>query len=261
MACRNLEKIQVISKNLQKTTKNINIYPEYLNLQSFDSIVNFTKSIIDKKITVYALVNNAAIFYEKPSLTVDNIEITFQTNYLGPFLLTILLMPTLRNYNGPSRIINVSSEAHINIDVYPQPELHAIFDDTPLQRFNAYSYSKFCLVIFSNRLQQLHSNTSISVHCVDPGNCETNIYRNFPLLSNYWLYLLQKPIRFFIVKTPIEGAQSILHCILKSSTPSFYIKDLNEYTNINYKCFDPIFSDSLWLMSRKMCSQHLNIAN
>lgn len=52
---------------------------------------------------------------------------------------------------------------------------------------------------------------------VNPGNTETPIYRYFPQLNNPWLYALQWPIRVLVVKTPLQGAQTVLHALLTSN--------------------------------------------
>jgi len=55
-------------------------------------------------------------------LSVDGLESQFQVNYLGHFLLSNLLLPTLNESGSPTkhaRIVNVSSCAHYggeNID-------------------------------------------------------------------------------------------------------------------------------------------------
>lgn len=60
-------------------------------------------------------------------------------------------------------------------------------------------------------------DTNITVNAVNPGNTETAIFRNFPPLSNPWLYALQWPIRILIVKSPLQGAQTLLHALLTSN--------------------------------------------
>jgi retinol dehydrogenase 12 len=45
--------------------------------------------------------------------TEDDLEMQFQTNHLGHFLFTVLLMPLVKNA-APSRIVNLSSVAHLS---------------------------------------------------------------------------------------------------------------------------------------------------
>ena len=221
------------------------------------SVSSFATRIFDANISIYALVNNAAVFYAAPSLTKDNIDITFQTNYVGPFLLTILLLPALRSHSSSSRIINICSQAHRIPTEFPKLEYqNSSYTDTAQNRFEAYQYSKFYLVSFSNHLNRILENTKVSVHCVDPGNVETNIFRSFPFLSNPWLFALQKPIRLVCVKTPNEGIQTILHALL-ATAPPFYMINLKESNEINPRVFDQVLSNSIWTESQKLCATHL----
>ena len=54
------------------------------------------------------LVNNAGVMTKERAVSADGIELTLATNVVGPFLLTNLLIPLLRE-NAPARMINVSS--------------------------------------------------------------------------------------------------------------------------------------------------------
>src|SRR5262245_54855373 len=57
------------------------------------------------------LVNNAGAILTKRLVTPEGYEQTFAANHLGHFLLTNLLLDTLKK-SAPSRIINITSEAH-----------------------------------------------------------------------------------------------------------------------------------------------------
>src|SRR5690606_17255513 len=68
---------------------------------------------------LHVLVNNAGAPFTSYRESVDGIEMTFALNHLSYFLLTNLLLDTIRA-SAPARIINVSSNAHegntINFD-------------------------------------------------------------------------------------------------------------------------------------------------
>lgn len=256
MACRDTDKAREIRHQLIQETSNVNITVESLDLNSLTSTKAFAERVLTTKKTIYALVNNAGIFFNRPALTEDGFDQTFQTNYLGPYLLTLLLLPTLRANPDGGRIINLLSQSHLKPIQFPNSDLYHTFEDTSQNRFAAYEYSKFYLALFSNRLNRILQNSRVTVHCVDPGNVETNIYREFPPLANPLLFALQKPIRLVCIKTAYEGAQSVIHALLVA-TPPFYIVNLRECRNVHFRVFDPSLSDIIWLTSRKMCSKHL----
>lgn len=85
LACRNIDKgLQAKKYILQKcNSKKVRIFIKHLDLSSFKSIQKFSENINAEFKEVYALVNNAGIFYHKQQITEDGFEITFQTNYLG----------------------------------------------------------------------------------------------------------------------------------------------------------------------------------
>ncbi len=63
----------------------------------------------------------------------------------------------------------------------------------------------FCFVL---------TERGIHVYSVDPGSVETPMYRHFPFLQNPILKAIQKPIRFIVIRSPFQGAQTVLHCAL-----------------------------------------------
>src|SRR5258708_33013182 len=91
----------------------------------------------------------------------DGYEVRFAVNYLAPFLLTRLLLPTLRQ-SAPARIVNVSSAGQAPID----------FRDVMLEHnyngVQAYSQSKLALVMFTFDLAEELAGTGVTANCLHP---------------------------------------------------------------------------------------------
>lgn len=251
LACRNIESGHIAVDAIVKAFPEADIRFEQLDLCSFLSVCTFVKRVTRTPINIYAIVNNAGIFYQEPELSKDAFEVTFQTNYLAPFLLTTKLMSFLGN---GGRIVNVTSQTQEYVTEFPQADYHLAYPDSSVARFESYFYSKFCLVLFAVKLSKVLKDSHVSVHCVDPGNVETNIFRHFPPLSTPLWFYLQKPIRFWCIKTPREGAQSILFALLEEKFVPFYIKH-QKPAQYNPLCDNEKYQDQLWHISNKNCSK------
>lgn len=82
-----------------------------LDLCSLASVRECARTLNDTEPNIHILINNAGVMMCPFSKTIDGYETQFQSNHLGHFLLTLLLLPKLRN-STPARIVNVSSMAH-----------------------------------------------------------------------------------------------------------------------------------------------------
>ncbi|XP_072391056.1 retinol dehydrogenase 12-like [Diabrotica undecimpunctata] len=226
LACRSINKGLEAKKYILKysKSKNIKIFVKELDLCKISSIVKFAETLKTEFTEIYALVNNAGVFYHPQDLTEDGFEITLQTNYLGPFILTHHLLDLLKR-SVHARIVNISSEAHRLVNVY---DLNAVTKCQTEFRDNfiAYGVSKLALNLFTKELSQKLLSTNVIINAANPGNVETSIFRNFPPLSNPWLYALQWPIRILVIKNPKQGAQTPLHLLLTSNrTTGQYFSD------------------------------------
>jgi NAD(P)-dependent dehydrogenase (short-subunit alcohol dehydrogenase family) len=105
------------------------------------------------------LVNNAGIISLERRESADGYELTFAVNYLSHFLLTQLLLPSLRE---PARIVNVSSTGQERID----------FDDLMFKReynfYSAYARSKLAQVLFTFELAGRLDDRDITVNALHP---------------------------------------------------------------------------------------------
>ena len=139
-ACRSLGKAKEveaeIKESLKPNAKNQVISLE-LDLGSLSSVKKFAEQIKQMKLPLKILVNNAGVMATAYAETQEGLELQFGTvreegdverkegimpptnkqtkkqkkNYVGHYLLTRLLLDLLKE-NKPSKIINISSDAH-----------------------------------------------------------------------------------------------------------------------------------------------------
>jgi len=114
------------------------------------------------------LINNAASGGGKPGdsrreLSADGYELRFAVNYLAPFLLTQLLLPSLKAA-APSRIINVSSAGQFPIN----------FDDIMMEKnyepLDAYRQSKLAQIMFTFDLAEQLQDDGVTVNALHPAS-------------------------------------------------------------------------------------------
>ncbi len=119
------------------------------------------------------LVNNAGTYQKNRHLTKEGIEMTFAVNYLGPFLLTNLLLPILRK-SPEARIVTVASSAHLDVDRIDWENLptEPLYDP-----WGAYSLSKFADVVFTYSLARLLIGSNVTANCLYPGVVDTKLSR------------------------------------------------------------------------------------
>ena len=173
MGVRDVDRGKAIAARIQNDGGSPEVLP--LDLASLDSVRDMAAKFSDKHDLLDVLVNNAGVALRHREVTPDGHERTWQTNFLGGYLLTRLLLPALRRGDRP-RIVNVSSEAHRTgrID----------WDDLELSRdyggFRAYANTKLAQILFTRELAR--REPGIMVHSLHPGALATRIWRDVPLI-------------------------------------------------------------------------------
>jgi NAD(P)-dependent dehydrogenase (short-subunit alcohol dehydrogenase family) len=167
------------------------------------------------------LVNNAGTIMRKRVVSPEGVELTLAINHLAPFLLTSLLLDTLKA-SAPARVVTVASSAHERA----QPG----FSDLELRRgyrpYRAYAKSKMANLLFTYELARRLEGTGVTANAVDPGLVRTGLGRsNGVVLDLAWgvTHLRYKSVSL----TPDEGADTI---VFLASSP-----DVAEYSG-GYFC-------------------------
>jgi NAD(P)-dependent dehydrogenase (short-subunit alcohol dehydrogenase family) len=174
---RDEKKVAATVAELHKDNAKANVEGMVLALDSFRSIRAFVSAYEKKGYPCHVLINNAGVMACPQGLTEQKFELQFGTNHIGHFLLTTLLLPTLRK-SAPARVIVLSSGAHRRADVNwedPNWTKAGSYD-----RWRAYGASKSANILFAKQLHLLmeKENSKVSAHSVHPGVIPTNLSRH-----------------------------------------------------------------------------------
>ena len=151
---------------------------------------------------LYALFNNAGfgVYGQLNSITREQLEKQFSTNFFAVHQLTQLLLPAMLPY-GEGRIIQTSSIVGIIA--------------TPGR--GAYCASKYALEAWSDTLRLELANTGIKVCLIEPGPLATNFSNN--TVQTDQAHIVKNPPIAKRFKLPAEAILPKLYHALESASP------------------------------------------
>jgi NAD(P)-dependent dehydrogenase (short-subunit alcohol dehydrogenase family) len=192
------------------------------------------------------LINNAGAVFADRQKTVDGYEMTFAFNHLAYFLLTNLLLDTLKA-SAPARIVNVSSAAHTNGVLN--------FDDLDSKKnygmggFRAYGLSKLANIMFTYELSRRLEGTGVTANVLHPGLVGTGFGMNNNRLMKFAMRLIA-PFSL----TPEQGADTIIY--LASSPQVIGVSgkywDKRKAIQSASVSYDETAQKKLWAVSEQM---------
>jgi NAD(P)-dependent dehydrogenase (short-subunit alcohol dehydrogenase family) len=118
------------------------------------------------------LLNNAGVFMQERLLSKDGHELTFAVNHLSHFLLTHLLLPTLRAAEQ-GRVVNVASGVHASGEV----KVEDLEPERGFSGYGAYAASKLMNVLFTHELARRLAGTTVTAYALHPGVINTKLLR------------------------------------------------------------------------------------
>ncbi|XP_045910164.1 dehydrogenase/reductase SDR family member on chromosome X-like [Micropterus dolomieu] len=226
-----------------------------LDLASLQSVRQFVQSFKERDLPLNILINNAGVMLVPEGRTEDGFEQHFGVNYLGHFLLTWLLLDTLKGSGKCgcfSRVVNVSSSAHS----IGEMRLNDLNSCECYSAHAAYCQSKKAQLLFSSHLHQelQRGGFPLSSCAVDPGMVDTALY------CHLWtpICLAQSAIARLLFKTPAEGAATVLYTALSPALEGecgggYWANGRREMTTP--PTFDPQLQLSLWETSLQLLGQ------
>lgn len=201
---RNEKKGEKICDGIRKINNNVQVKFYKVNISSMNEVRNVSERIKTDFDRIDVLINNAGARFDKYFKNDEGMELTFATNHLGHFLLTLSLFEMLKK-SAQGRIINVSSPAHSR----GTEDLEDLVVPQNYDRRLAYGRSKLANLYFTYELSSRLKNTNITVNAVDPGGVATNFSRNnglYAWLKHYLSYILQLKLI-----SPRKAAETIVY--------------------------------------------------
>ncbi|BBH03374.1 NAD(P)-binding Rossmann-fold superfamily protein [Prunus dulcis] len=183
MAVRNTDAGANVKEVILKEIPNAKIDVRELDLSSFTSVRKFAADYRSSGLPLNILINNAGVGVTPFKLSQDSIELQFATNHLGHFLLTNLLLETMkstsRESNTEGRIVNVSSLSH-HYGYREGIRFDKLNDEPTYNRHCAYAQSKLANILHANELSRClkEEGVEITANSVHPGAILTNITRH-----------------------------------------------------------------------------------
>lgn len=189
LAVRNTESGKKVKDAILKEKPDAKINVMKLDVSSMASVRKFAEEYKSSGLPLNLLINNAGIMATPFTLSQDNIETQFATNHLGHFLLTNLLLETMKNTsrksNREGRIVNISSEGHM-LSYKEGIRFDKINDKSSYKPWGAYGQSKLANILHANQLAKnfKEEGVEITANSLHPGIISTNLWSNFGFLNN-----------------------------------------------------------------------------
>ena len=238
---RNEKRIKKTLNSINKNSKNLQGF--YLcNFENLEDIKKVFNKISKEINSIDILINNAGGIFVNNKLTKNNIERTFQVNYLSHFLITDILLKN-KILKSKAHVLNVSSIVHkrgeINLD-----------DINNLQNYNAiksYAQSKLSQIMWGYYLSEKYKE--INVNSVHPGIIGTRLLSNNGFIS---------PILIFFHKIYGKNANygakivfEVLKHVLKNNINGKYFNEQNQEKSSDYS-YSKIIQEKLFQISQKL---------
>ena len=205
MACYSPRLAQPRLERMKRETGSEEIEIMGIDLANLATVRAFAEEVKRRFTRLDLLMNNAGTMETGRHYTVDGLERTVSVNYVGPYLLTRLLLPLM---GEGSRIVNMASVVYC-LGRLQFPEFFEKGRKGAFWRIPVYSNTKLAITLFTLELAKRTRELGITVNASDPGVVDTEIIR----MQMFFDPLTDLFFRPFI-RTPRQGADTAIRLLL-----------------------------------------------
>jgi NAD(P)-dependent dehydrogenase (short-subunit alcohol dehydrogenase family) len=245
MVCRNRQRGEAARERLVRTVSDAQADLVIADLSSLRQVRTLASDLGAAHRKIDVLVNNAGVYRSRPEMSEDGFERTMAVNHLAHFLLTNLLLPSLRA--GKARVITVTSGSHRLAKLKRKPLDQIIRSVGDYSGVQAYADSKLANLLFSFELARREPDlTAIALH---PGMLSTRIWnQNSNLLS-----LMMRLVKPFMERPTVGGER-----IRRLSTAPEFANATGRFYNRDHEAqaaaaaYDQELAAQLWTLSEDL---------
>ena len=174
MVCRNRERGESAQAEIAAKSGSRNVDLLIADLSSQGSIRKLARAFTSQYPQLHVLINNAGTITPRRRLTVDGIETQFAVNHLAPFLLTNLLLDTLKT-SAPARVVTVSSQVHSKSPL----DFDDLCSESEYTASQVYRKTKLANILFTYELARRLEGTGVTANCLHPGVIATKLLDDY----------------------------------------------------------------------------------
>jgi retinol dehydrogenase 12 len=188
-AGRDPAKTEAVVARIRRDTPGGEVEALCADLSDMDQVRELARTVEERVPRLDALVLNAGTIRTSLAHTAAGLELTFATNHLGPFLLTLLLRDLLVR-SAPARVVVVGSGTHRPVRAL---DVDALADGSAFSAQRTYGETKLANALFARELARRWAGTGVSAICMEPGFVRTDLGRDAH--GPYrWLVRLARPL-------------------------------------------------------------------
>ena len=264
---RSKERCEAAAEAIRRETGNASVEFLQADLSSQAEIRRLAAEFLARHRRLDVLINNAGALFELRRESADGIELTFALNHLGYFLLTNLLLDALKA-SAPSRIVNVSSDAHrlvrraFDLDD-PQARMrHPRYGRSKAASllwtclappwhpaFMQYAQTKLANLLFTYELARRLERTGVTVNALHPGF----VASNFTAGNGVYGWFMRIWARLLAISVE-QGAHTIIHLAtspeVEGVNGKYFVKQKPAESSPASR--DAAAARRLWQLSEKM---------
>jgi len=253
MVCRNTARADAVREEIAARTSNGNIHVVHCDLASLASVRACAAEVRRRWDRLHVLVNNAGTMTTRYQRSPEGLELTFAANYLGPWLLTRLLLAPLQaagESDGQARIVNVASAVHRRGVIDPDALGRETADG--FSGMKAYARSKLGNVMATLSLAERLAGTPVTANCLHPGVVATNIVGDTNPLLRIGMKLVGP-----LFLDPARGAATSVYLALSDAVDGVsgaYYDEKQRRQPPAAAAQDQAARDALWAWSSRFCA-------